>query len=240
MGWLFEPAPQPSLAIAGSELRFPVRRIWCVGRNYAGHVREMGGDPQRDPPFFFAKPADALVEAPQLVEEGHFGEALLPYPPQTRDFHHEVELVVALASGGKQLTLEQATAAIAGYAVGLDMTRRDVQARAKHAGQPWEMAKAFDHSAVCSAIQSVAAVGHPRSGVIELSVNGELRQRGDLRDLIWSVPEVVAYLSQWVEVRAGDLIYSGTPEGVGPVLPGDLLTARIAGVTLLQARVIQG
>lgn len=232
MNWLFDPPPPPSLAIAGQSARYPVRRIWCVGRNYAAHVREMGGDPQRDPPFFFAKPADALLEVPQ----GQVGQ--LPYPPRTQDFHHEVELVLALGQGGRDLSVEQAQQAVFAVAVGLDMTRRDVQARARKLGQPWEMAKGFDDSAVCGPLHPVATVSALSHGAVQLWVNGQARQHGDLAEMIWSIPEIIADLSRWVELRAGDLIYTGTPEGVGPVIAGDELRASIDGVGELQVRVI--
>lgn len=231
MSWLFPPPPPASLAIAGRADRYPVRRIWCVGRNYANHVREMGGDPQRDPPFFFAKPADALLE----VAAGEVGT--LPYPPQTSDFHHEVELVLALGRGGRDLSLAQAEQALFAATVGLDMTRRDVQARARKLGQPWEMAKGFDASAVCTALQPLSSPSALARGAIQLSVNGVSRQRGDLAEMIWSAPEIVAELSRWVELRAGDLIFTGTPEGVGPVVEGDELFAEIQDMAQLRVRV---
>lgn len=232
MTWLLDPPATPALPVFGTDKHLGIRRIWCVGRNYAAHVKEMGGDPQRDPPFFFAKPADALLAAPDR------GPIDLPYPPATADFHHEVELVVALRSGGRDLDAAAALACIAGYAVGLDMTRRDLQAAAKKAGQPWEMAKAFDHSAVCGALHLVADIGHPQAGRVALEVDGALRQQGDLRDLIWSVAEILGHLSRLVSLGAGDLIYTGTPEGVGPVVPGQRIDASIAGVGAISARVV--
>lgn len=204
-------APLPVTApIAGSDLRFPVRRIYCVGRNYAEHAKEMGGDASREPPFFFMKPADALVS------DGRF-----PYPPLSADVQHEVELVVALGAGGR----------IFGHAVGLDMTRRDLQAAAKRLGRPWDMAKGFDHSAPVGALLPAAA---PLTrGTIALDVNGQRRQTGDLADMIWSVREVLAELQRQVTLAAGDLIFTGTPAGVGPVRKGDRLHAVIAGLPSL-------
>ncbi len=227
MPYAIDPPPQPSLAVAGSDLRFPVRRIFCVARNYAAHTREMGGDPTREPPFFFTKPADAIVE------DG--GTA--PYPPATRDLHHEIELVVAIGTAGRDLASDRALDHVFGYAVGIDLTRRDLQAEAKQHGRPWDMAKGFDHSAPCGPIHPAAAIGHPAAGAIVLTVNGTERQHGDLADLIWSVPETIAHLSALVELRPGDLIYTGTPEGVGPVVPGDLLEGRVDGVGGLSVRI---
>lgn len=210
----------PSLAVAGTTDRFPVRRIYCIGRNYAEHVREMGGDPSREPPIFFTKPADALVP----------DQGTVPYPPATRALHYEVELVVALGQGGRNVAPERALDLVFGYAVGLDLTRRDLQAEAKAKGQPWDMAKGFDGSAPCGVLQPASAVGHPERGAIWLKVNDVLRQQGDLADMIWSVPRIVAALSGLVELAAGDLIFTGTPEGVGPLEPGDRLHAHIDGV----------
>lgn len=216
--FLFEPHAPVSIPIARGGL-FAVRRVYCVGRNYAEHIKEMGND-VRDPPFFFAKPADAVV----------VGGAGIDYPPQTSDFHHEVELVVAIGKDGADIAAEDALDHVYGYACGLDMTRRDLQAVAKKAGRPWEMAKGFDQSAPIGTIEPAEAIGHPTSGAITLSVNGEERQRGDLGDQIWSVPETIAYLSQFVTLRAGDLIMTGTPAGVGPVVRGDRIEGAIAGV----------
>lgn len=206
---------------------FAVRRIFCVGRNYADHAREMGANPDREPPFFFTKPADAIV-----VNNG-----LVPYPPATANLHHEVELVVALASGGKNIPLATAPDHIFGYAVGLDMTRRDLQAAAKEKGHPWDMAKGFDHSAPIGAITPVRVSGALNAGPIQLSVNGVLRQKGDLADMIWSIPEVIAHLSGLVELKAGDLIYTGTPAGVGAVVSGDQLEALIPGLDPLKVSI---
>ncbi|RMF07964.1 MAG: FAA hydrolase family protein [Alphaproteobacteria bacterium] len=228
MSFCFEPGPVPSVLILGSENRFPVHRIYCVGRNYAAHAREMGGNPDREPPFFFAKPADAIVE------DG----ADIPYPPQTDNLHHEVELVVALGRQGADIPVEAALDHIFGYAVGNDLTRRDLQADAKNRGQPWDAAKGFDHSAPIAAIHRVADVGHPSAGQIRLTVNGEIRQEGDLRDLIWSVPEVVSQLSRLFTLMPGDLIFTGTPAGVGPVRPGDVMEGSIDGLGSLKNRIV--
>lgn len=225
------PRPEAAtVAVQGTTARFPVRRIYCVGRNYAEHAREMG-DSGREPPFFFAKPADAVLN----VAVG--AEGVLPYPPLTQDLHHEVELVAALGSGGRDLTPEQAAACIWGYAIGLDMTRRDLQGAAKKAGRPWETGKAFDYSAPIGPLHPVASTGAMAKGAITLSVNGQRRQSGDLSDMIWSVPEAVAYLSTLFELRAGDLIYTGTPAGVGAVVAGDLLEGAVEGLGTLRVRI---
>lgn len=215
MSFAFAPAPPVSLPIAGTAERFPVHRVYCVGRNYAEHVKEMGGEVGRDPPFFFAKPADALVT------DGRF-----PYPALSSDVHHEVELVVALGPGAK----------VFGHAIGLDMTRRDLQAAAKKLGRPWEVAKGFDHSAPIGAIvPSTTPLG---AGAITLDVNGTRRQTGDLAEMIWSVPEIIAELGRLFTLQPGDLIFTGTPSGVGPVVRGDRLHAEIAGVGSLAVDVI--
>ena len=217
--------PLPSVAVAGETARFPVRRIYCVGRNYAAHTREMGGDPTREDPFFFAKPADAVVP------DG----TTLPYPPATRNLHHEIELVVALG-GGANLAADKVMDLVYGYAVGLDMTRRDLQNTAKAGGKPWDMGKGFDRSAPIGAIRPAARIGHPAKGAIWVKVNGQVRQSGDLADMIWSVPETLAYLSGLVELAPGDLIFTGTPEGVGPVVAGDLVEGHVDGVGDLAIR----
>lgn len=222
MTFAVPPAPRPTVKVLG-EAEFPVRRIYCVGRNYAAHAREMGGDPTREAPFFFMKPADAVLGD---------GSAM-PYPPGTKNLHHEVELVVALLSGGRDIPVERALDCVFGYAVGLDMTRRDLQNEAKQQGRPWDMAKGFDLSAPIGAISPVALCGHLTAGKIGLTVDGALRQSGDLGDLIWSVPETIAYLSTLVALEAGDLIYTGTPDGVGPVVPGNRLVATIDGLETL-------
>ncbi|PWC44825.1 fumarylacetoacetate hydrolase family protein [Azospirillum sp. TSO22-1] len=214
--------PQPTVAVAGGD-PFPVRRIYCVGRNYAAHAREMGADPDREPPFFFAKPADAVVA------DG----ATVPYPPQTKNLHHEIELVVAIGKAGADIPVESALEHVYGYAVGLDLTRRDLQNAAKKEGKPWDMGKGFDASAPCGTIRRAADIGHPDKGAVTLTVNGELRQKGDLNDLIWSVAETISYLSGLVELKPGDLIYTGTPEGVGPVVTGDRLEGAVEGVGTL-------
>ena len=218
------PAPAtPSLPVAGSGSgtgRFPVRRIYCVGRNYAEHAREMGHDPEREPPFFFSKPADAIVASGSTIA----------FPSMTSDLHHEIELVVAIGDQADGIAQERALEAVFGYGVGLDMTRRDLQAQAKKLGRPWDLAKGFDESAPCSAISPAAVIGHPSEGSIRLSVNGELRQDGDLAQQIWKVPETIAYLSQFVRLAPGDLIMTGTPAGVTKVSPGDLLEGSIEGV----------
>jgi fumarylpyruvate hydrolase len=217
-----------SLPIRGSQHRFPVSRIFCVGRNYADHAREMGHNPDREPPFFFMKPSTALVS------DG----ADFSYPPLSNDVHHEIELVVALAKGGSDIPAAQARKHVYGYAVGLDMTRRDLQGQAKKLGRPWDTGKAFDSSAPCSAVVPAEQIGQVATGSIALSVNGQVRQQGDLAELIWSVPETIAYLSTLFTLMPGDLIFTGTPAGVGPVERGDVLVGRIDGVGELQTRVV--
>jgi len=217
---------QVSVPVAGGGL-FPVRRIYCVGRNYAEHAREMGNDP-KDPPFFFAKPADALV----------IGGAGVPYPPRTRDLHHEIELVVAIGRDGFGIEVEDALAHVYGYAAGIDLTRRDLQAEAKKAGRPWEMAKAFDHSAPIGEIVPAEKIGHPETGAIMLAVNGAERQRGDLADQIWKVAEAISYLSQFVALKAGDLVFTGTPAGVGAVVAGDVIEGRIEGIGTVRTQIV--
>ena len=213
----------PSIAIAGSTERFPVRRIFCVGQNYADHTREMGGDPDRQQPFFFSKPADAVVAS----------GAELPFPSHTDDLHHEVELVVALGSGGRDIAAGDALAMVYGHAVGLDLTRRDLQAEAKKAGRPWDMAKGFDNSAPVGPLRLGAP---PASGAIGLTVDGEVRQSGDLSMMIWSVAEVIAALSSYVALAAGDLIFTGTPAGVGPIKPGQAVRGTMVGVEAIEVR----
>jgi fumarylpyruvate hydrolase len=208
----------PTVEIGGSADRFPVRRIFCVGQNYAAHAREMGSDPGRAPPFFFSKPADAVVAS----------GALLRFPTKTAQLHHEVELVVALGQGASGTDCQDATAMIYGWAVGIDLTRRDLQAEAKKLGRPWDMAKGFDCSAPVGALTKGAP---PAAAAIRLSVNGELRQQGDLADMIWAVPDIIAALSGYVALRPGDLIFTGTPSGVGPIRPGDTVTGTIAGTS---------
>jgi fumarylpyruvate hydrolase len=221
--YAFPPPPQPSIEISGSDAHFPVHRIYCVGRNYAAHAREMGHDPDREPPFFFAKPGDAIVSNRQTI----------PFPLRTNNLHHEIELVVALGKGGKNIAAANALEHVFGYAVGNDLTRRDLQAQARDKGRPWTTAKGFDRSAVISAIHTVPEVGHPRAGRIWLNVNDEPRQEGDLSDLIWSVAEVIAELSTLFELAPGDLIYTGTPAGVAALKPGDRLEGGIDGIDTL-------
>ncbi len=220
MTYAIEFAGPVSLPVVESQSVFPVGRIYCVGRNYAEHAREMGHDPDREPPFFFMKPADAIV----------MNGARIAYPSMTKDLHHEIEMIVAIGKGGKDIPVEQALSHVFGYGVGLDMTRRDVQGEAKKMGRPWEMGKAFDESAPCTALKPVSMVGHPAKGAITLKVNGVLKQSGDLSEMIWNVPETIAYLSKMITLRAGDIIMSGTPSGVGPVQKGDRLEGHVAGV----------
>jgi fumarylpyruvate hydrolase len=220
MSYAIDFSPPVTLPVAESNAVFPVGRIYCVGRNYAEHAREMGHDPDREPPFFFMKPADAIVASGSTI----------PYPQMTKDLHHEIEMVVAIAKGGAEIPVEKALEHVFGYGVGLDMTRRDVQGEAKKMGRPWEMGKAFDNSAPCTALKTVSLVGHPDKGAIWLKVNGRITQQGDLSEMIWNVPETIAYLSKLITLRAGDLIMSGTPAGVGPVQPGDKLEGHVDGV----------
>ncbi|HJV24923.1 MAG TPA: fumarylacetoacetate hydrolase family protein [Aromatoleum sp.] len=228
--YVFEPAPRAAVPVVGGGL-FPVRRVFCIARNYAAHAREMGGDPSREAPFFFTKPADAILP----IKTGEVGE--FPYPQASQDVHHELELVVALGAGGVDLSPEEAAKCIWGYAVGLDMTRRDLQAEAKAKGRPWDIAKAFDASAPISPI--VPAAGEVlRAGEIRLDVNGALRQRGDLADMIWSIPEIIAFFSRYYCLQPGDLIFTGTPEGVGPVAIGDRLHGAVGGVGAFDLTVV--
>jgi fumarylpyruvate hydrolase len=209
-----------SVAVDGTDARFPVARVFCVGRNYGEHAIEMGHDPDREPPFFFMKPADAVVPT----------GSRLPFPTQTEELHHEIELVVAIGVGGHDIKEDEALEHVFGYAVGLDMTRRDLQAVAKKAGRPWDMAKGFDKSAPTSPIRPAADVGHPEHGAIWLRINGEPRQEGDLAQQIWKVSETISYLSTLVALRPGDFIMTGTPKGVGPVERGDRLHGHVDGV----------
>lgn len=211
-----------SLPVVDSEDRFPVRRIYCIGRNYAEHAREMGMD-ERDPPFFFMKPTDAIVQ----------NGAKIPYPPQTKNYHYEGELVVAIGGSASNISVADANNCIYGYGVGLDMTRRDVQIAAREMGRPWDMGKGFDNSAPCSEILPATKIGHPEQGRIHLAVNGETKQDADIKDMIWNVPESISYLSGLVTLEAGDLIMTGTPAGVGPVISGDTMVVSVEGVTEL-------
>jgi fumarylpyruvate hydrolase len=219
MNHLFE-LPVTSLPVAGGDRSFPVRRIYCIGRNYADHAREMGHDPDREPPFFFTKPADAVVAS----------GATIPYPPATSDLHHEIELVVAIGKGGENISPGEALDHVFGYGVGIDLTRRDLQASAKKAGRPWDMAKGFDRSAPMTPLRPVSDVGHPSAGRIWLAVDGAVRQDSDLGKQIWSVADALAYLSSLVRVEPGDLIMTGTPEGVGALEPGARVTGGIDGI----------
>jgi len=217
------PVPQlPTLSVAGRDERFPVNRIFCVGRNYAAHAREMGKDPDRDPPFFFMKPANAAVDATR--------QPTVPYPTKTGNYHHEIELVVAIEKGGRNIPVDDALAHVYGYAVGLDMTRRDLQLEARDKGRPWEFGKSFALSAPIAAIHRAQDIGHPREAVIGLTVNGEPRQASDIAKLIWSVPECIAYLSEYETLEPGDLIMTGTPEGVNAVVAGDEMRGLIVGL----------
>jgi fumarylpyruvate hydrolase len=220
MAYAIQPPVVATVPVQGTDAEFPVARIFCVGRNYADHAIEMGHDPDREPPFFFMKPGDSVVPT----------DSTLPFPSVTQDLHHEIELVVALGRGGADIGSHDALSHVYGYAVGLDMTRRDLQAQAKKAGRPWDMAKGFDRSAPMSPIRPAAEIGHPEKGSIWLRVNGEPRQAGDLDQQIWKVPETIAYLSTLVELRPGDMVMTGTPAGVGRVEPGDRLEGHIDGV----------
>ena len=224
--FVITPPPVPAVPVAGGG-SFPVRRIFCVGRNYAEHVREMGGDPTREAPFFFTKPADAVLT----------GGAGMAYPPRTSDLHHEMELVAAIGNGGSDIRPGEALRHVFGYAAGLDMTRRDLQNEAKKAGRPWDMSKGFDFSAPIGEIVPASRIGHPARGSIELKVNGKTRQSSDLNRMIWSVAETVAYLSGLVLLAPGDLIFTGTPEGVAAVSRGDLLEGVIESVGSVRTRI---
>jgi fumarylpyruvate hydrolase len=217
--YVIPPSAQPVIAVAGSDKVFPVRRIWCVGRNYLEHIREMGQD-EREPPFFFAKPADAIVPDGGTV----------PFPPLTKDLHFEVELVVALKSGGKNISTDKALDCVYGYAVGIDLTRRDLQIASRNIKRPWEIGKAFDSSAPCGPLRPVSEIGHPKEGRIYLKQNGEVKQDGDLEQMIWNVPEIINKLSEAVALAAGDIILTGTPAGVGALSPGDRVECEVDGV----------
>ena len=228
MGYVISNFNWPDVAVQGTSSRFPVRRIYLVGRNYADHAREMGHDPNREKPFFFQKPSDAV-----LPSGSNF-----PYPPQSSNVHHEIEMVVALASGGRDIDEANALQHVYGYAVGIDITRRDLQQQMKQQGRPWEAGKSFDRSAPVSEIVPVASCGHPKNGRIWLTVNGEVRQDGDLSQLIWSVPEIIATLSASFELAGGDLIFTGTPAGVGPIGPGDRLVGGVQSVGEIEVIVV--
>jgi len=225
--FVFNPPPVVTLPIDGSDDLFPVRRVYCIGRNYAAHAIEMGHDPDRDPPFFFQKNPDNLTTGTTFA-----------YPTQTKDVHHEIEMVVALKSGGTNIPLERALDHVWGYGLGLDMTRRDLQGVAKDMGRPWEIGKAFEASAPVSALRPVSDVGHPASGLVQLKVNGKAKQTGDLNQMIWKVPEMISYLSDYFELAAGDVIMTGTPSGVGAVVVGDVMECHVEGVGDLTVTVI--
>jgi len=225
------PAPTtPSVPVHGRDARYAVSRVFCVGRNYAAHAREMGSDPDREPPFYFTKPANALI---------HNG-ATIPYPPGTKNYHYEFELVIALGKPAYKIAVDKALDTVWGYSCGLDMTRRDLQSTMREAKRPWDIGKSFAQAAPIGPMHPASAVGHPSKGLIQLTVNGTVKQTGDLSDLIWSVPEVVSHLSHYYHLGPGDLIYTGTPEGVGPVVPGDKLQGTIAGVGDLSVSIGKG
>ena len=226
--YVIPPPPQAAIAVAGSDKTFPVRRIWCVGRNYIEHIREMGQD-ERLPPFYFAKHPDTIVPDGGTV----------PYPQLTKDMHHEVELVVALKSGGRNIPVAKANDHIWGYGVGIDLTRRDLQIASRELKRPWEVGKAFDHSAPCGPLKPVSETGHPAKGYIRLKCNGQVRQDGDLNQLIWNVPEIIANLSEMVTLEPGDIIMTGTPAGVAATVTGDKLECEIEGVGTLTVTIGQ-
>ncbi|WP_280151591.1 fumarylacetoacetate hydrolase family protein [Piscinibacter sp. XHJ-5] len=224
--------PLHTLTVAGRHERFPVNRVFCVGRNYAAHAREMGKDPDREPPFFFMKPSGAVIDASR--------DPAVPYPRKTANYHHEIELVVAIADGGRDIAVADALEHVYGYAVGLDMTRRDLQLEARDKGRPWEFGKSFAHSAPIGPLRRACDIGHPANGAITLTVNGQARQSSDISKLIWSVSECIAYLSAYEELEPGDLIMTGTPEGVNAVLPGDVMQGAIDGLDGIRVVVSQG
>ena len=228
MNTVISAPPQIVVPVRGMDAVFPVHRIYCVGRNYAAHTIEMGGDPNREEPFFFQKNPDNLI----------LGGADFPYPPKSNDVHHEIEMAVALGVGGRDIPPDKALTCVYGYAVALDMTRRDLQGECKKAGRPWEIGKAFEHSAPCADIVTASSIGHPAEGAIWLKVNGVTRQTGDLSHMIWKVPEMIAYLSGLFELKPGDLIFSGTPSGVGAVSRGDVLHGHVDGVGDLHTKVV--
>ncbi|MEM1238056.1 MAG: fumarylacetoacetate hydrolase family protein [Pseudomonadota bacterium] len=227
MSFVFPPPEQATVAVANSAERLPVRRIFCVGRNYAAHAREMGRDPDREPPFFFTKPADAVVEDGETVA----------YPPETENLHYEAELVVVIGSGGRNIAEADALSHVWGYAIGNDLTRRDLQLKAREQGRPWDWGKAFDRSAVIGPVHAAASVGHLSEGSIRLSVNGEVKQDADLTELIWNVPEIISILSHSIGLCPGDLIMTGTPAGVGPLVPGDTCRVEIAGLGAIETHI---
>ena len=225
--YVIAPAPPATLPVEGSDQRFPVNRVFCIGRNYAAHAVEMGHDPDREPPFFFFKSPF------NLTSDGTF-----PYPTLTSDVHHEVELVVALSTGGRDIAADRALDHVWGYGVGLDMTRRDLQGEAKKMGRPWEVGKSFEKSAPCGPLVPASRIGHPDAGAVTLDVNGERRQTGDLNQMIWKIPEMIAELSRYFDLQPGDVIMTGTPSGVGAVTRGDVMDARIEGVGAIRVTVV--
>ncbi|MEJ8856833.1 fumarylacetoacetate hydrolase family protein [Variovorax robiniae] len=233
MSYVITPPSVVGLPVEGSTDLFPVRRVYCVGRNYAAHAREMGFDPDREPPFFFCKPNDDASVVP--VNAGT--TATLPYPGQTANYHYEAELVVLIGKGGSDIPVAQAASHIYGYAVGLDMTRRDLQMKMREQGRPWEIGKAFDHSAPIGPVRPIAKMGEYNAGAITLEVDGATRQKSDIRNLIWSVSEIIANLSTLFALQPGDVIFTGTPEGVGAVKPGETITVRIDGFAPLSVRI---
>jgi fumarylpyruvate hydrolase len=226
-GYVVQPTAVATLPVQGSDKLFPIHRIYCVGRNYAEHAIEMGHDPSKEPPFFFQKNPD------NIVTDGKF-----PYPSATSDVHHEIEMVVALSKGGTDIPVEAALDHVFGYGVGLDMTRRDLQGEAKKLGRPWEVGKAFEASAPCGPLVPASEIGHPTSGAVTLKVNGEIRQQGDLNQLIWKVPEMISYLSGLFTLQPGDIIMTGTPAGVGAVVRGDLLEGFVDGIGKIEVVVV--
>lgn len=226
-GYVVQPLPVPTLPVQGSDKLFPIHRVYCVGRNYAEHAIEMGHDPSKEPPFFFQKNPD------NIVTDGNF-----PYPTKSSDVHHEIEMVVALSKGGSNIPVESALEHVFGYGVGLDMTRRDLQGEAKKLGRPWEVGKAFEASAPCGPLVPASEIGHPTDGEVSLKVNGEVRQTGNLNQLIWKVPEMISYLSGLFTLQPGDIIMTGTPAGVGAVVRGDVLEGYVEGVGKIEVRVI--
>ncbi len=220
LNYTFPPAPVSTVPVSGTDTVFPVHRIYCVGRNYAAHAKEMGVDPEREAPFFFNKPADAVV----------MNDATVAYPLATNNLHHEIELVVAIGRGGTEIPTEVALEHVYGYAVGIDLTRRDLQLAARDKGRPWDAGKGFDHSAPITAIHRASEIGHPSSGTISLEVNGEVRQTADLTQLLWSVPEIISHLSRLYTLQPGDLVFTGTPAGVGPLTSGDRVIGRVEGL----------
>jgi fumarylpyruvate hydrolase len=224
--YVIETPPVTSVPVAGESASFPIRRVYCIGRNYAAHAIEMGHDPDREPPFFFQKNPNNLDPS-----------GVFPYPPHTSDVHHEAEVAVYLKSGGTNIPLDQALDHVYGYGLSLDMTRRDLQGEMKKMGRPWEIGKAFERSAPVGPIHTVEQVGHLSDGNLVLTVNGETKQQGDLNQMIWKVPEMISYLSEYFELAAGDVILSGTPSGVGPVVPGDVMELTVEGLGTLNVSV---